>query len=58
MLIILGLTVKEHYGNFYTSNSTELDFVALDSDKSIVVELKHEEKLDERVESCIQCALL
>jgi protein transport protein SEC24 len=53
-----GLSVVNHYGHFYTSNGMELDLATLDSDKSILVELKHEDKIDERTESVIQVALL
>jgi hypothetical protein len=54
----VGLGVVNHHGNFSTANNVELKMAGIHSETSIFVELKHEEKLDEKQEFCIQAALL
>jgi protein transport protein SEC24 len=53
-----GLRVAEHHGNFYMKNSTDLEFAGIDSSKAFAVTLKYDSKLDEKVESAFQCAML
>ncbi len=53
-----GLRVAEHHGNFYMKNSTDLEFAGIDSSKAFAVTLKYDAKLDEKVESAFQCAML
>ncbi|KAJ3106424.1 DNA mismatch repair protein msh6 [Phlyctochytrium planicorne] len=53
-----GLKATNYYGNFFMKNSTDIELAGIDSLKSIGVELRHDGKLDENVESSIQAALL
>ncbi|GAA6050283.1 hypothetical protein JCM3770_002770 [Rhodotorula araucariae] len=53
-----GLRVADHYGNFFQRNVTDLEFGTLDADKAIAAKLKHEGKLDEKVDAYFQCAAL
>ncbi len=55
--MIKGLTVGNQLGNFHPTNS-ELELASLDSDKSFCIQLKYDDKLEEKSEPCIQCALL
>ncbi len=41
----LGIRPIDFLGNFYMTNATEMIFGAIDSDKSVSVELKHDDKL-------------
>ena len=40
-----GIRPIDFLGNFYMTNATEMIFGAIDSDKSVSVELKHDDKL-------------
>ncbi|KAI5477132.1 protein transport protein SEC24 [Pseudohyphozyma bogoriensis] len=53
-----GLRVADHFGNFFQRNVTDLEFGTLDSDKAIAARIKHEGKLDEKVDAHFQCAVL
>eukprot|EP00842_Homolaphlyctis_polyrhiza_P001198 jgi/Hompol1/2079/HPOL_003785-RA len=53
-----GLKVVEHFGNFFMKNSTDVEFAGIDSLKAIGVALKHDGKLDEKLDTHIQAALL
>ncbi|KAF9927569.1 COPII coat Sec23p-Sfb3p heterodimer component, partial [Linnemannia zychae] len=53
-----GLRVAEHFGNFHMKNSTDLELAGLDSEKAFGVLVKHDGKLDEKVEASFQVALL
>ncbi|RKO83219.1 Sec23/Sec24 trunk domain-containing protein, partial [Blyttiomyces helicus] len=53
-----GLKVSDYFGNFYMKNATDIELAGLDSLKSIGVALHHDGKLDEKMESGIQAALL
>lgn len=53
-----GLRISEHHGNFYMKNVTDLEFAGIDSSKAFAVTLKYDGKLDEKVESAFQCAML
>ncbi|ORX81264.1 hypothetical protein K493DRAFT_242055 [Basidiobolus meristosporus CBS 931.73] len=53
-----GLSVDDHFGNFYMRNATDVEFGGIDSDKSIGVVLKHDAKVDEKLDATFQCALL
>jgi len=43
--ISLGIRPIDFLGNFYMTNVTEMIFGTIDSDKSVSVELKHDDKL-------------
>ncbi|KDE04517.1 hypothetical protein MVLG_05083 [Microbotryum lychnidis-dioicae p1A1 Lamole] len=53
-----GLRVSDHFGNFFQRNVTDLEFGTMDSDKAIAARLKHEGKLDDKVDAYFQCAVL
>ncbi|KAK9071221.1 hypothetical protein SSX86_009789 [Deinandra increscens subsp. villosa] len=53
-----GLQVQEYSGNFCKRIPTDVDLPAVDCDKSIMVTLKHDDKLPDGTECSFQCALL
>ncbi|KAG4112678.1 hypothetical protein ERO13_D13G176500v2 [Gossypium hirsutum] len=53
-----GIDVKEYHGNFCKRIPTDVDLPGIDSDKAIVVTLKHDDKLQDGSECAFQCALL
>lgn len=53
-----GLAVGEYQGAFYKRTQTDVDLPTVDSDKTIVVTLKHEDKLSDNSEVCLQFAML
>ncbi|ONM19368.1 Protein transport protein Sec24-like CEF [Zea mays] len=53
-----GLQVQDYYGNFCKRVPTDIDLPAIDSDKTVMVTFKHDDKLPENVECGFQCALL
>lgn len=53
-----GLRIADHFGNFFQRNVTDLEFGNIDADKAIAARIKHEGKLDEKVDAHFQCAVL
>ncbi|KAL0415590.1 UNVERIFIED_CONTAM: protein transport protein Sec24-like CEF [Sesamum latifolium] len=53
-----GIQVQEYSGNFCKRIPTDVDLPAIDCDKTIMVSLKHDDKLQEGSECSFQCALL
>ncbi|KAL8042690.1 hypothetical protein ABFX02_09G069500 [Erythranthe guttata] len=53
-----GIQVHEYAGNFCKRIPTDVDLPAIDCDKTIMVTLKHDDKLQEGSECSFQCALL
>nr|XP_043624506.1 protein transport protein Sec24-like At4g32640 isoform X2 [Erigeron canadensis] len=53
-----GLQVQEYSGNFCKRIPTDVDLPAVDCDKSIMVTLKHDDKLPDGTDCSFQCALL
>nr|AMP82922.1 CEF [Catalpa bungei] len=53
-----GIQVQEYSGNFCRRIPTDVDLPAIDCDKTIMVSLKHDDKLQEGSECSFQCALL
>ncbi|PRQ41322.1 putative von Willebrand factor, type A, Zinc finger, Sec23/Sec24-type, sec23/Sec24, trunk [Rosa chinensis] len=53
-----GLQVNEYRGNFCKRIPTDVDLPGIDSDKTIMVTLKHDDKLQDGSECVFQCALL
>eukprot|EP00798_Chlamydomonas_sp_ICE-L_P028228 gene28228-31329_t len=55
-----GLEVGSYLGAFYrtTFNPTDVNFPAVDCDKSVIVSLRHQEKLSPGAEAYFQAALL
>ncbi|KAL6630501.1 hypothetical protein ACP70R_028574 [Stipagrostis hirtigluma subsp. patula] len=53
-----GLQVQDYFGNFCKRVPTDIDLPAIDSDKTVMVTFKHDDKLQENSECGFQCALL
>nr|CAD1818545.1 unnamed protein product [Ananas comosus var. bracteatus] len=53
-----GLQVQEYSGNFCKRVPTDIDLPGIDSDKTIMVTFKHDDKFQEGSECAFQCALL
>lgn len=53
-----GIRPTGFYGSFFMQNTTDIEIGAIDSDKSIQVEIKYDDKLDEKVPLYIQAATL
>ena len=48
----------DYLGNVNLSKNQDLEFATIDCDKAILVNFKHDDKLDEKTESVIQFAML
>lgn len=44
----------DFYGNFYMSNTTDVELAAMDSEQSVAVEIKHDDKLSEAEGAYVQ----
>ncbi|GAB4858715.1 Protein transport protein Sec24C [Ancistrocladus abbreviatus] len=53
-----GIQVQEYSGNFCKRIPTDVDLPGIDCDKTIMVTLKHDDKLQDGSECAFQCALL
>jgi len=53
-----GIQVQDYSGNFCKRIPTDVDLPAIDCDKTIMVTLKHDDKLQDGSECAFQCALL
>ncbi|XP_043719729.1 protein transport protein Sec24-like At4g32640 isoform X2 [Telopea speciosissima] len=53
-----GLQVQEYSGNYCKRIPTDVDLPGIDCDKTIMVTLKHDDKLQDGAECAFQCALL
>ncbi|CAF4624093.1 unnamed protein product, partial [Rotaria magnacalcarata] len=53
-----GIRPVDFLGHFYMTNSTEMIFGTMDADKTVAVELKHDDKLPTEGNSYVQVALL
>lgn len=53
-----GIQVQEYFGNFCKRIPTDVDLPGIDCDKTIMVTLKHDDKLLDGSECAFQCALL
>lgn len=53
-----GIRPTEFYGHFFMSNTTDLDMACVNSDKSVAIEIKHDDKLPPEEIVYIQVALL
>ncbi|XP_052621536.1 protein transport protein Sec24-like CEF [Lactuca sativa] len=53
-----AVQVEEYFGNFCKRIPTDIDLPAIDCDKTIMVTLKHDDKLQDGTECAFQCALL
>lgn len=53
-----GVRPTDFYGHCFMSNTTDMELAAIDCDKAIAVEVKHDDKLQEEEGIYIQVALL
>ncbi|WCJ18657.1 Sec23/Sec24 protein transport family protein [Euphorbia peplus] len=53
-----GIQVQQYHGNFCKRIPTDVDLPGIDCDKTIMVTLKHDDKLPDGSECAFQCALL
>ncbi|KAJ9180138.1 hypothetical protein P3X46_008420 [Hevea brasiliensis] len=53
-----GIQVQQYHGNFCKRIPTDVDLPGIDCDKTIMVTLKHDDKLQDGTECAFQCALL
>ncbi|GFS28471.1 protein transport protein Sec24D [Nephila pilipes] len=53
-----GISPNFYYGNFYMSNTTDIELSAIDCHKAVTVEFKYDDKLSENETMHIQAALL
>ncbi|CAG5086922.1 Oidioi.mRNA.OKI2018_I69.PAR.g11404.t1.cds [Oikopleura dioica] len=53
-----GLRAVDFVGSFYMTNTQDVELAALDADKGIAIELKHDDKLNESEGAAVQVALL
>lgn len=53
-----GVRPTDFYGHFFMSNTTDMEIAAIDSSKSIAIEIKHDDKLPPEENVYIQVALL
>ncbi|XP_038060982.1 protein transport protein Sec24C-like [Patiria miniata] len=53
-----GIRPTDFFGNFYMANTTDVELAAIDSDKAITVEIKHDDKLSEDAGAFVQVAVL
>ncbi|XP_043917592.1 protein transport protein Sec24D [Protopterus annectens] len=53
-----GFRATDFFGAIYMNNTTDIEMAAVDCDKALTVEFKHDDKLNEDSGALIQCALL
>ncbi|XP_006887627.1 PREDICTED: protein transport protein Sec24C [Elephantulus edwardii] len=53
-----GIRAVDFFGAFYMSNTTDVELAGLDVDKTVTVEFKHDDRLNEESGALLQCALL
>ncbi|CAL1526344.1 unnamed protein product [Lymnaea stagnalis] len=53
-----GIRPVDFYGNFYMANTTDVEMASIDSDSTICLEIKHDDKLSEAEGAFIQVAVL
>ncbi|XP_065058870.1 protein transport protein Sec24C-like [Rhopilema esculentum] len=53
-----GLRPVDFYGSFVMNNTTDVELGAIDSEKAIAIEIKHDDKIPEDGVAFMQCALL
>ncbi|MGH0139439.1 UNVERIFIED_CONTAM: hypothetical protein FKN15_070271 [Acipenser sinensis] len=53
-----GFRATDFFGAIYMNNTTDVEMAAVDCDKAVTVEFKHDDKLSEDTGALIQCALL
>ncbi|NWX84605.1 SC24D protein, partial [Nothoprocta pentlandii] len=53
-----GFRATDFFGDIYMNNTTDVEMAAVDCDKAVTVEFKHDDKLNEDTGALIQCAVL
>ncbi|XP_031561696.1 protein transport protein Sec24C-like isoform X2 [Actinia tenebrosa] len=53
-----GLRPVDFHGNFYMSNTTDVELAGINPQQAIAIEIKHDDKLQEDSTAYLQCALL
>ncbi|KFP72490.1 Protein transport protein Sec24D, partial [Apaloderma vittatum] len=53
-----GFRATDFFGAIYMNNTTDVEMAAVDCDKAVTVEFKHDDKLNEDIGALIQCAVL
>ncbi|XP_028932493.1 protein transport protein Sec24D isoform X2 [Ornithorhynchus anatinus] len=53
-----GFRATDFLGGIYMNNTTDVEMAAVDCDKAVTVEFKHDDKLSEDSGALIQCAVL
>ncbi|OCT99894.1 protein transport protein Sec24D [Xenopus laevis] len=53
-----GFRATDFFGGIYMSNTSDVEMAGVDCDKTVTVEFKHDDKLNEDTGALIQCALL
>ncbi|XP_057712093.1 protein transport protein Sec24D [Corythoichthys intestinalis] len=53
-----GFRATDFFGAIYMNNTTDVEMAAVDCDKAVTVEFKHDDTLSEETGAFIQCALL
>lgn len=53
-----GIRPVEFLGNFYMSNTADMEVAVMDCDSSVTVEIKHDDKLNEAEGAYVQAAIL
>ncbi|XP_036193017.1 protein transport protein Sec24C isoform X2 [Myotis myotis] len=53
-----GIRAVDFFGAFYMSNTTDVELAGLDGEKTVTVEFKHDDRLNEESGALLQCALL
>ncbi|KAG7243338.1 hypothetical protein INR49_011794 [Caranx melampygus] len=53
-----GFRATDFFGAIHMNNTTDIEMAAVDCDKAVTVEFKHDDTLNEETGALIQCALL
>ncbi|XP_051580009.1 protein transport protein Sec24D-like isoform X1 [Myxocyprinus asiaticus] len=53
-----GFRATDFFGAIYMNNTTDVEMAAVDCDKAVTVEFKHDDTLSEEAGAVMQCALL
>uniref|UniRef100_A0AAQ5XCW6 SEC24 homolog D, COPII coat complex component n=1 Tax=Amphiprion ocellaris TaxID=80972 RepID=A0AAQ5XCW6_AMPOC len=53
-----GFRATDFFGGIYMNNTTDIEMAAVDCDKAVTVEFKHDDTLSEETGAFMQCALL
>uniref|UniRef100_H3D180 SEC24 homolog D, COPII coat complex component n=1 Tax=Tetraodon nigroviridis TaxID=99883 RepID=H3D180_TETNG len=53
-----GFRATDFFGAIHMNNTTDMEMAAVDCDKAVTVELKHDDALNEEAGALLQCALL